>query len=420
MLRDRYDNELTTSSEVACAQYIEGVDRVLSGAADMAEPFQAAVAADDGFTLAYVGLARALVLSGDMPAAKAAMVRATELAEGASGREASHVNAMGLLFKGKAMESLAATREHVLTWPRDVIIAQLATSVFGLIGFSGQAAREASMFAYTESLLPHYGEDWWLLSQHAFSMCEVGMLGRASKMIDRSLDIKPNHAHAAHVRSHVYYEQGNLRDGVGYLEEWLGSYEKRALMHGHLSWHVALWALEQGDVDKMWATVDAGVKPNASEGLAINTITDTASILYRAELAGHEVSADRWKQISEYTAQMSPKVGQSFIDMHAALAHAMAGEGELLKAYIDAGKGFAADVVRDCAKAFDAMTKQDWAGATRALTAVLVDDARLGGSRAQRDLLELSLANVLMRQGKGEEAERILGLRRPILAHGAH
>lgn len=420
MLRDRYENELSTASDLARDHYIEGVDRVLSGAADMVLPFQDAVAADDGFTLAYVGLARALVLSGDMAGAKAAMGRATELAERTSGREASHVHTMGLLFKGKAVEALAATREHVQSWPRDVIIAQLATSVFGLIGFSGQAAREASLFAYTESLLPHYGEDWWLLSQHAFSMCEVGMLNGANDMIDRSLAIKSDHAHAAHVKSHVYYEAGNLKDGVGYLEEWLGSYEKRALMHGHLSWHVALWALEQGDIDKMWATVDAGVKPDASEGLAINTITDTASILHRAELAGHDVPAERWQQISAYSAKMAPKVGQSFVDMHAALAHAMAGEAEVLQNYIAAGKGFAADVVRDCAKGFYAIVKQDWAGATKALSAALVDDARLGGSRAQRDLLELSLVNVSMRQGKGEEAERIFGLRRPILAHGAH
>ena len=420
MLRDRYDNDLFTTSDAVRDHYIVGVDRVLSGAADMAAPFEAAVAEDEGFALGFVGLARALVLSGDMAAAKAAMGQAVALTEGKSGREASHVNAMALLFKGKAMESLAAVREHVQTWPRDVIIAQLATSVFGLIGFSGQAAREASLLAYTESLMPHYGDDWWMLSQHAFSMCEVGQLKAAGDMIDRSLAIKSDHAHAAHVRSHVFYEEGNLADGIGYLEGWLADYERRGLMHGHLSWHVALWALEAGDVGKMWSTIDADVKPDVAQGLPINILTDTASILYRAELAGQDVPAERWAHVSDYAAKVFPKVGNSFIDMHAALAHAMAGRNDLLEAYMSDAKGFAGDVLQDCASAFDAIVRQSWGEATAAFSAALKDDARLGGSRAQRDLLEFGLVNVLLRQGKGEEAERIIGMRRPLVAHGVH
>jgi hypothetical protein len=72
MLRDRYDNDLSTTSDAVRDHYIVGVDRVLSGAADMAAPFEAAVAEDEGFALGFVGLARALVLSGDMAAAKGA------------------------------------------------------------------------------------------------------------------------------------------------------------------------------------------------------------------------------------------------------------------------------------------------------------------------------------------------------------
>jgi hypothetical protein len=269
-------------------------------------------------------------------------------------------------------------------------------------------------------LAPHYGEDWWMLTQHAFSLCEVGKLAEAGKLVDRSLAIKRDHSHAAHVRSHVYYEAGNLTDGVKFLEDWMPSYSRDGMMYGHLAWHAALWALEQGDMDKMWAWVDEEVKPDASIGLPINMITDTASILYRAELAGQVVDPVRWQHISEYASKAFPRVGNSFVDMHAALAHAMAGRKDELADYVDAAKGFASDVVQDCAKAFEAITRQDWASATTALSAALVDGARLGGSRAQRDLLEYSLVNVLLRQGKGEEAERIIGLRRPFRAHGAH
>lgn len=420
MRKDRYDNVLTTVSDLARDHYVDGVDRVLSGAVDLAAPFRAAIQADEGFALGHAGLARALVLSNDMRGAKAAMARAQEVSAGATAREISHIHVMALQFAGKAADALVALKEHLFDYPRDAMVAGLGTGVFGMIGFSGHAGREAENLALTASLMPHYGDDWWMLTQHAFSLCEVGKLDDASKLVDRSLAIKQDHSHAAHVRSHIYYEAGNLTDGIAFLEGWMPSYDKRGMMHGHLAWHVALWALEQGDTDKMWSWVDAEVKPDASIGLPINIITDTASILYRAELAGHNVPAERWHQISAYASTAFPRIGNSFIDMHAALAHAMAGQEDLLRDYMNAAKGFAADVVRDCAKAFDAIAKQDWAGAAAALTAALVDDARLGGSRAQRDLLEFSLANVLLRQGKGEEAERIIGLRRPMRAHGLH
>ncbi len=38
---------------------------------------------------------------------------------------------------------------------------------------------------------------------------------------------------------------------------------------------------------------------------------------------------------------------------------------------------------------------------------------RLGGSRAQRDLIELALVDCLSRQGKSDEAKRLLPIRRP-------
>jgi hypothetical protein len=420
MLKDRYDNPLSTGSATAQGHYIEGVDRVLSGAGQMAAPFHAALEADPAFAIAYCGLARALVLSGDMPAAKAAMANATELNVGLPSREGAHIHTMGLLFAGKANEAYQSVLSHVADYPRDAMIAQLATSIFGLIGFSGQPGREAELVAYTAGLLPHYGEDWWMLSQHAFSLCETGQLTAASKMIDRSMAIKDDNSHGAHVRSHVYYEEGNLTDGIAYLEGWLPQYDRAGLMHGHLSWHVALWALEQGDVARMWRRVDSDVQPNAAQGLPINILTDTASILYRAEMVGEAVSPERWKKISDYAAQSFPKLGNSFIDIHAALAHAMAGRVDLLDRYVSDAKGPAADLVAPCAGAYAAMVKEDWAAATALLSKAMVDDARLGGSRAQRDMLELSLVNALLRQGKGEEAKRILGLRRPVLAKSMH
>ena len=61
------------------------------------------------------------------------------------------------------------------------------------------------------------------------------------------------------------------------------------------------------------------------------------------------------------------------------------------------------------------MARQDWTGALNALVPVMGTHERLGGSRAQRDLLELAYMNVLLKLGATEEARRAILTRRPLL-----
>ncbi len=416
MLRDRYDNSISTSSTKARDLYIEAVDRLLAGAPGIVEGFVAIVEADPGFALAHCELARARHIMGDAIGARAALADANRLTDDLSQREASHLHVIELLIAGDAIEAYRAIRAHVTEYPRDVIVAQTCTSIFGLIGLSGQPGREAELLAYTTTLAPHYQDDWWFLSQHAFSLVETGQTTRAATMVDRSLALNPHNAHAAHVRAHVHYEAGEAASGLAFLDRWLSGYDKKGIIHGHLSWHVALWALERGDADLMWRTVDTCIAPGATWGRPLNVLSDSASILFRAELAGLPVSAQRWKAVSVYAKRAFPRTGIGFADLHAALAHAMAGDRETLDAIIATATGPAADLVREAAQAYRAFADRDWLGATRHLITAMTDHARIGGSRAQRDLLEFTLLAALSNQGRTEEAQDLLALRRPIMA----
>lgn len=198
--------------------------------------------------------------------------------------------------------------------------------------------------------------------------------------------------------------------------DWLKDYDRRGLLHGHLSWHVALWSLEQGDTDAMWQRVDADVKPGAALGLPINVLTDSASILYRAELAGEHVSPERWQAVSEYAIQFFPKPGLGFVDIHAALAHAIVGNSEALERIIANPAGPSGDLVREFSSAFLAVAAQDWVQALAHMVPAMADHARIGGSWAQRDLLVHAMTGILLRQGRGEEARRLLAMQRPVQA----
>lgn len=409
---DHYGNPLTTASSTARDHYDEGVRHLLGSNYGALEAMQAAIDADPQFALAHVGLARAQMTAGDMSAARATLEKAQGLATGTSDREQQHIKANVLMANGQGPKARQVVERHVLDHPRDVLVAQMCTSVFGLIAFSGCAATEPQILAYTSALLPHYENDWWIKSAHAVSLCETGQPDRALDLMEESLELHPRNANGAHFKSHALYEMGQTEAGLDYLKHWLEAYDARAVLHGHLNWHVALWALADGDEQTMWSRVDDYVVPGSCQGLPINILTDTASILLRAQLAGVTVDPQRWQTVSAYAAQYFPNCGQSFVDMHSALSHAMAGETERLDKYISASKGFAADLVAPLAKAWQAIVREDWAGALNQLVGVMENTSRLGGSRAQRDMLEFTYVSVLLKLGQRDEAARAIRQRR--------
>ena len=93
--------------------------------------------ADPGFSLAYAGLARAHMSAGDLDKANQSLNMAKQMLNETTDREKSHVCVPSYLFREKAKKPKMQCK-HLDTWPRDALVAQMSTSVFGLIGFSGR------------------------------------------------------------------------------------------------------------------------------------------------------------------------------------------------------------------------------------------------------------------------------------------
>ena len=413
MLKDRYDNLLSTGSAAARDAYVRGVDALLSANVGSEEGFRAAIAADDGFALAHIALARTLQVYGRGGEVKAPLARALALAPATTARERSHIAIFERILSGKGAEGLALTREHVKLWPRDAFALAPSTSVFGLIGFSGLRGREQDQLALLEPLASAYGSDWWYRSLLAFAELEVGELDRARRNIDASLAAFPRNGHGAHIRAHLYYEAGERQDGLAFLNAWARDYPRDAHIHCHVSWHQALWTMELGQREEAWEIYRSSLRPDAAWGPQINVLTDCASFLFRAELAGEPRQPELWQELSTYAAKWFPNPAMAFADVHAALAHAMAGEGSALAKIAEAPKGAAADVVGPVATAFGAFARADWSGTIAALQPVMAEHERLGGPRGQRDLVEYALTAALLRAGRSEDAGRTIAARRP-------
>lgn len=419
MSTDRYGLPLSSPSSAARDAYVAAVDLLLAAQPGAEPRFADALAADADFALAAIGRARVLAVCGRATEAREAAARARALAAGVTPRERQHVDALALAVEGRGADALAATRAHVAHFPRDAMVLAPATGVFGLIGFSGRRDREAELLALLDPLAPHYGDDWWFAGAHAFALVEAGHVERGRPLAERALKLNPDNANAVHVHAHACYEAGDDAAAARHLDDWLPGYGQGGTLHCHLWWHAALFAVVRGDIDRAWDIYTKWIAPDASWGPPLNTLTDGTSLLWRAELAGAPRQPAWWAAAHDHARVGFPRIGVAFADVHVALAAAGAGDVAALETLVGAlqqheadGRQGAGPIVAALAEAFGAFARGDHA-ATIACLAPLVDDhVRLGGSRAQRDLVEHTLLAAYLRAGRAADAEAMRA-RRP-------
>ena len=418
MAHDRYGQTVTTSSIAARDAYVRGVDLFLSADAGAEQTLRESIAHDPAFAVAHVALARVCQVFAKPAEAIVAATAARATAASATARERAHVDIIAGLVEGKGGAMLPAIRAHLAEYPRDAFVLAPCTGVFGLIGFSGRPGREQELRNFLEPMAQAYGDDWWFRSALAFSQVETGDIALGLKNVEESLERNPRNANAVHIRSHAYYEAGEARAGLDYIARWNATYDRATALHCHLAWHEAIWSLELGHIDRAFAVYASAVHPGPSWGPPLNTLTDAASFLFRAELAGCARRPDLWREVSRYATEHFPISGIAFADVHAAIAHAMAGECEALSRLVSGAKGPAADVVAPLAEAFGHIASEDWSAAADDLALVLATHERIGGSRAQRDLIEYAHTVASMRTGRADAAKAKLATRRPMIQAG--
>ena len=412
-LQDRYGNELGTQSTAARDAYLAGVDSLMAAMPGMDAAFQRAVEADENFALGHISLARAKQLLGRGHEAKAPLARAKELAGDASPREQSQIAIFEKILTGQGAAALEAIREHMKDWPRDAMALAPATSVFGLIGFSGKPGREVDQLALLEPFEKHYGDDWWYRTQLAFAQIELQKLDEGQRNIDAALAAFPKSAHAAHIRGHLFYELGEREAGLAFLQDWMKDYPREGLMHVHNNWHLALWSMETGQMEQAWRLYDEALSPAVAWGPQINVATDCAAFLARAEMAGEARQPERWRELADYATKWFGRPGLGFVDMHTVLAYAMAGDGATLAKFAENPAGPTADLLAPMARGFEAYAQGDWSCAIAEIEPLLATHERLGGSRAQRDLLEYLVTSAMVKAGRASEARAMIEKRRP-------
>ena len=412
MLKDRYGLPLSTGSVIARDAYVEGLDLLLTQYPGITGAFDRAIAADPGFAAAHIGRAQGMLLGADMPGAREAVAAAEALAGGITAREASQIGFFRLLLAARVAPAIAALRVHMAEWPRDALVLNTTANPNGLIGSSGEVGQKAALLALMNGLAPHYGDDWWFASAHAMAFSEAGQRDAARPRIEHSLSLRPDSAWVAHSQAHLFYEDGNPRAAGDFLRDWLRSYPSGGVLHGHLHWHQALCELEAGDPMEAFRLYRETCSLEGHSGQARQKMQDAASFLWRWELAGHPRDDAAWHALHAFAVNSFPKASVAFADLHVVLAQSVAGDGDALEARIgqmaeleQEGRYPSGPVVPALTRAFLAFQRREFSTAINLLEPLLAQSERIGGSRAQTDLVEFTLLKACVEAGRLEDAQ---------------
>jgi tetratricopeptide (TPR) repeat protein len=420
MLRDRYDLTLTTTSLAARDAYVQASGLALTFYPGAVEAYERALAADPGFALAHAGKAQILVRQGDAAAGRAALAVAKDLASGVSEREASHIAFFDLAFSGQTEAALAALYAHLAKWPRDALVVNTAANPNGVIGASGRIGQKRKIAALMDSLAPHYGDDFWFVSYHAMALSEDGQLGPARAKIEQSLASSLNNAHGAHGFAHICYESGELEKGRTFLHAWLATYPRDGFFYGHLSWHLSLFEIQAGNWTEATRLYRDAIALDRHSGGPQQKVSDGAAFLWRSELAGHPRDAAAWQALRDYANSALPRPGSGLADLHVVLAQAVMHDDAALDARASQMEAMAREgrypsgsYLPALAPGFAAFERGDFSAAIEALAPLAGENERIGGSRAQHDLIDFTLLRAYLAANRLEEARHLLSGRRP-------
>src|SRR5262245_38198807 len=420
MLRDGYGLDLTTASAAARDAYVEATGLALTFYPGALAAYDRAIAADPGFALAHAGKAQVLLRQGDIATARAALAAARDVASDVSERERSHLGFLDLVFAGQTDAAIAALYAHLTAWPRDALVVASAANPNGLIGSSGRIGQKHQIAALMDSLAPHYGDDFWFVSYHAMALSEDGQLGVARAKIERSVAANPNNAHGAHGFAHICYESGELDTARTYLSSWLATYPRDGFFYGHLSWHLTLCEIQAGNWTEASRIYRDAIVLDRHSGGPQQKVSDGAAFLWRSELAGQPRDAAAWRALYEYANSALPRPGNGLADLHIILAQAvMRDEAALdtrarqMDALARDGRYPSGSYLPALTHGFAAFECGDFSGAIKALAPLTGENERVGGSRAQHDLIDFTLLRAYLDANRPEEARHLLSTRRP-------
>ena len=365
------------------------------------------------FVMAHVLQAWLLVCSRDpqrVRSARPTLVRALGLP--ANERERLHLAAIAATLADDYERAKACLGEILPLQPRDVLALQVVHAFDYVTGDAARMSdRVAAVLPAWSSDLPGYHA---VLAMYAFSLEECGEYERAEHVAHAALASNPADARAHHVLAHVFEMTERADAGVRWMDEHMVSWSADTVVATHCWWHLGLFYLAQGQLDRALALYDGHIRTRRSNEVA--DLIDAAALLWRVYLRGGDTGT-RWIELAGAWAAHIDDRFCSFNDVHAMLAFVGAhdwDQAQRLEHVLNRSRSLPTrhgkttrQVGLPACRALIAFGQGNDALATTLLVSLPALAHRLGGSHAQRDVLRLTLLHAIKRIRRPAHPRRI-------------
>jgi hypothetical protein len=250
------------------------------------------------------------------------------------------------------------------------------------------------------------GQPGWGYVQgiYAFGLEENADYRQAENRATAALADNPRDVWSVHALAHVYEMEGRQREGSAFLSATSPDWQ-RSFFAVHNWWHRALYHLELGEIKETLALYDRSIRARRSTEWL--DLIDASALLWRLALYGADVSG----RAAELAADIEPLMDTApvyiFNDWHAVMAFGLAGwtqradqvMAENMKLTAPTNRHAAAQAGLALLAGFRAYAAGHPEQAIDRLIDIRQTANAVGGSHAQRDVIDLTLIAAAARAG---------------------
>jgi hypothetical protein len=401
---DLRGNPCGSASAAAHAAAEQALWRTMSFYDTPLADLDSAIAADPGWALPHAmkaGFLLSLTEPGLRNEAATHLQAARDRAETAPRRERAHIEALQQIHDGRWTAACRTWDELLIEHPRDALALQWA-QLWDFYRGDTAALRQRPARA-----LPDWDEADPLfpcvLALHAFGLEENNLYPQAEEAGRRALALDPRVPWAVHAVAHVMEMQGRFEDGAAWLRQHQPGWAEGNGFAVHLWWHKALFRLEALDIAGAQRLIDSHLSGESLQ-IVLQRL-DAAALLWRLRLLDVDVTAPFAALVDGWALDEAAAGDYAFNDLHVVVALLGAGRAALAERWVarcaeralaasDARRSnhaVAREVGLPLMRALLAFERGQFDSATDILFGARTATRAVGGSHAQRDLIDQTL-----------------------------
>jgi tetratricopeptide (TPR) repeat protein len=328
-------------------------------------------------------------------------------------REILHLRAARSWATGHLHDAVRSLERALLHDSHDLLALKIAQDLYFFLG------ERAELRGVVTRVLRAWSarRDGWGYVQGmlAFGLEENDDYVSAEIHARAALHKNPFDTWATHALAHVFEMEGRQWEGLAFLGESADAWSS-SFFAIHNWWHKALYHLDLDQAEQALTLYDGPLRgARTTEWL---DVVDAASLLWRLSLFGVDVT-DRAAQLAGDIEPIIEEPTYIFNDWHAVMAFGLAGHHERTTQLVASNRRLARGTNRIMGEraglalleGFAALAAGNYDHAIDTLTAVRALAHVVGGSNAQRDIVELTLIAAVARAGDHSAARKLVNQR---------